>query len=184
MPKKPTRQTQVRENYGGAIMKPLIVDQGNLVIEIRDDGGLIYSGYHIPQMLGFICQTRADNAEAAINVLKQLGEMGREVVDLQNTVHGLYAGPRCCGHKWRNKAGRLYMHHGLNEACPMHGKPPADADRGLRSYVKAEEEADVLAAAANFELWKIRKSELTQLKNKLDSLSHRLKMIGNGGRGW
>lgn len=161
-------------------MKELIADQKNLVIEIRDDGGLLFSGYHIPQMLGFICQTQSDHAEAALNVLKQLGEMNREVIELQGTVHKLFAGPRCCGHEWRNKAGRLYMHHGLNDNCPLHDKAPEGADRGLRSYVGQEDESDVLAAAANFELWKIRKSELTQLTNKRDSLAYRLKNLGMG----
>lgn len=162
----------------------MIHAEKELLIHVTADGELLFSGSGLPHLMAFMCQTGRDHAESAMSVLEQLGEMGRQIVELQDIVHNLYAGPRCCGHQWRNKAGRLYMHHGLNDRCPLHGRAPEGADRGLRCYVKAEDEESTLAAAANFELWKIRKSELTKLTTAKQSLAYRLKNLANGRNSW
>jgi hypothetical protein len=155
-----------------------------LLIHVEADGEMVFSGSSLANLTAFMCKAGRDHAEAAVSVLEQLGAMGRKVIELQDIVHKLYAGPRCCGHKWINKVGRLYMHHGLSDDCPMHGRAPEGADRGLRCYINQDEEEYVLTAAANFELWKLRKSELQKLKSQQDSLAHRLNNLANGRGGW
>jgi hypothetical protein len=156
----------------------MVEQQEYFVVEVRDDGGLVWNGNGIANMLSSVCYCTPNQALDALAALQMLGDLTSQRIDLQNTVNELHDGPRCCGHQWRNKAGRLYMHHSLNEDCPMHGQAPDGADRGLRSYIGADDEADVLKAAADFELWKIRKSELKQLEHKLNWLAHQLKGLG------
>lgn len=153
------------------------------VIE-KSSGAYVWNGDSFDYLLSCISGCTPNQADAALAVLQRLGQLETEIIYLKAEVTALHDGPRCCGHQWRNKSGRLYMHHSLNETCPMHGPAPAGADRGLRSYVKAEDEESTIKAAADFEQWKIRKADLKKTEQKLSYLVHQLTALGNGRAVW
>lgn len=160
-------------------LKDALANQGELKITVDDStGSFLWNGAGMDYFVSNVCGCTPSHAVDAFAVLKKIGDMWANIFDLQAAVHRLYAGPRCCGSEWRNKAGRLYMHHGKGDNCPLHGKAAADADRGLRSYVGQEDEADMLAAAANYELWQTKQAELRRLTNSFHYLEMQLKSLG------
>lgn len=122
-----------------------------------------------------------EQAGHAIAVLYRLAELGRQIVFLTAKIDSLEGKDRCCGHEWRNAAGRLYMHHNLKDDCPMHGKAARDADRGLRCYVRQDEEESVLSAAQRYDDWCIAQNDLRKENYKRDSLADRLESLSKSG---
>jgi hypothetical protein len=97
-------------------------------------------------------------------------------------------GDTCTGQPyWRDKdhptrAPKLYVNHGIDEACPMHGEP--EPGKRIRTYIGADEQAieEALAAIEREE----ERQRLTQRLKRLQrgiiaahsSMGHALRYVG------
>lgn len=110
-----------------------------------------------------------------------------EVVEIKEKLTQI-DGNTCTGKAyWRDedhptRAPKLYVNHGIDEACPMHGEP--DPGKRIRTYVGADEHA-IEEALAAMEREKERQ-RLTQRLERLQrgiiaahsSMGHALRYVG------
>lgn len=157
----------------------MVKNQKRLIIDVKHDD-INWGVIGVSKLLSMVSNSTLEQANDALAALNCAGDLHDAIMDLKIAVKTLEDGPRCCGHEWRNKTGRLYMHHSLRSDCPLHGKAHDGADRGLRSYVNQEDEEMALQAAADFQEWKRKKSEFRKVQGELDTLTRRLKQLSNG----
>ncbi|MCP4428258.1 MAG: hypothetical protein GY803_27530 [Chloroflexi bacterium] len=138
----------------------------------------------VEDFLARLTDASVDQARDAITVLVKLGELNGIEAELQENVKQLERRSRCCGNAWRNKGGRLYMHHSKADDCPMHGAAFNGADRGLRSYVRGEDETATLQAAQTYQEWKETIKRLTEATRARDMLAHKQKTLLMTQRGF
>jgi len=110
-----------------------------------------------------------------------------EITELENKLAQI-DGRTCTGKPyWRDedhptRAPKLYVNHGIDQACPMHGEP--DPGQRIRTYIGADEQAieDALAAIEREE----ERQRLTQRLERLQrgiiaaqsSMGHALRYVG------
>ena len=110
--------------------------------------------------------------------LVRIGDGHRVIVnqmgDKKSKRDALALMPRCCGWAVVRDNGVMYAHHRKEDSCPVHGQVKAGAKRGLRKFVRKEDETAVQEAMERYKEWAKLEEELKRMEMDRRFIAERL----------